>query len=94
VIDHDANFDPEKLAQLEGESRTRPVDEDVRAVTNLYSELVRFCQETLKASGIEPQIIVTDHADHLVLDGGIPFESLVQGRRWRAHGFIQFNEME
>ena len=94
VIDHDANFDPEKLAQLEGESRTRPVDEDVRAVTNLYSELVRFCQETLKVSGIEPQIIVTDHADHLVLDGAIPFESLVQGRRWRTHGFIQFNETE
>lgn len=94
VIDHDTNFDPKKLALLEGESRTRPVDEDVRAVTNLYSELVRFCQETLKASGIEPQIIVTDHADHLVLDGDIPFESLVQGRRWRTHGFIEFNETE
>lgn len=94
VIDHDANFDPEKLAQLEGESRTRPVDEDVRAVANLYSQLVRFCKETLKASGIEPQIIVTDHADHLELDEGILFESLVQGRRWRTHGFIQFNETE
>ncbi|MEO8048059.1 MAG: DUF3732 domain-containing protein, partial [Nitrospirota bacterium] len=94
VIDHDAVFDPGKLAQLEGESRTRPVDEDVRAVTNLYSQLVIFCQETLKVSGIEPQVIVTDHADHLVLDGNIPFESLVQGRRWRTHGFIQFNETE
>jgi hypothetical protein len=89
VIDHDASFNPEKLAQLEGESRTRPVDEDVRAVTNLYSQLVRFCKETLEETDIEPQIIVTDHADHLELDGDVPFESLVQGRRWRTHGFIR-----
>lgn len=94
VIDHDANFDPQKLAELEGESRTRHLDEDVRAVTNLYSQLVRFCKETLEATGIEPQIIVTDHADNLELEGGTPFESLVQGRRWRTHGFIQFNETE
>lgn len=71
VVDNDPQFDPKKIAQLEGASRTRPVDEDVRAVTNLYSQLVRFCQETLQASGIQPQIIVTDHADHLALDGGV-----------------------
>lgn len=94
VIDHDTNFDPQKLAQLEGESRTRPVDDDVRAVTNLYSQLVRFCKETLEVTGIEPQIIVTDHADNLNLDGSVSFESLVQGRRWRTRGFIEINEIK
>lgn len=88
VIDNESTFDPDKLATLEGDSRTRPVDEDIRAVTNLYSQLVRFCKETLVATGIEPQIIVSDHADNLELEGGSSFESLVKGRRWRTHGFI------
>jgi hypothetical protein len=94
VVDHAVKFDPNKLAKLEGESRTRPVDEDVRAVANLYSQLIRFCKKTLEETGIEPQIIVTDHADNLELEGDTSFESLVAGRRWRTHGFIQFNETE
>ena len=74
-------------------ARKRPVDEDIKAVTNLYSQLVKFCQETLKETGIEPQIIVTDHADNLALDGNIPFGSLIQGRRWRTRGFIENPEI-
>ncbi len=89
ILDNDAKFDPNKLAQIEGEARKRPVDEDVVAVTNLYSQLVRFCEETKIATGIEPQIIVTDHADNLTLEGSVSFETLVQGRRWRTHGFIE-----
>ena len=63
---------------------------------NLYSQLVKFWDETLKETGIEPQIIVTDHADHLDLDGEISFDSLVQDRRWRGSksGFIKTSKMD
>lgn len=94
VLDTGAEFVPEKLAKIEGESRKRPVDEDVKAVTNLYSQLVKFCKETQEETGIEPQLIVTDHADNLVLEGGVQFEELVRGRRWRTRGFIEVNEKE
>jgi hypothetical protein len=93
VLDTASKFSPQDLAEKEGDARKRPVDDDVRAVTNLYSQLVRFCEETLRATGIQPQIIVTDHADNLILDGGIPFESLVRGR-WRDRGFIVISEKD
>ena len=89
VLDNAIEFSPKELAEKEGDARKRPVDDDIKAVTNLYSQLVKFCQETSKETGIEPQIIVTDHADNLSLDGDVPFESLVQGRRWRTRGFIE-----
>jgi hypothetical protein len=88
VIDNDVNFDPEKLAELEGASRKRTVDEDIRAVEGLYSELVRFCRITLEKTGIEPQLIVTDHADNLILAEDVQFDSLVRAR-WRDRGFIE-----
>jgi hypothetical protein len=94
VLDSGTEFVPERLAKIEGEARKRPVDEDVKAVTNLYSQFVRFCKETLSATGIEPQLIVTDHADNLVLEDGVEFEALVQGRRWRTRGFIELKEKE
>ena len=93
VLDNAIEFSPKEIADKEGAARKRPVDEDIKAVTNLYSQLVKFCQETLKETGIEPQIIVTDHADNLTLDGNVPFESLVQGRRWRMRGFIENSEI-
>lgn len=89
VLDVDSEFDAKKLADKEGNNRKRAVDEDIKAVTNLYSQLVRFCDETFRLTGIRPQIIITDHADHLTLEEGLPqFESLVNGRRWRNRGFI------
>lgn len=88
VLDTASEFSPQDLAEKEGAARRRPIDDDVKAVTNLYSQLVKFCKETLKETRIEPQIIVTDHADNLILDGDTTFESLVQGRRWRKRGFI------
>jgi CHAT domain-containing protein len=93
VLDNATAFSPKEIADKEGAARKRPVDEDIKAVTNLYSQLVKFCQETLKETGIEPQIIVTDHADNLALDGNIPFGSLIQGRRWRTRGFIENPEI-
>ena len=65
--------------------RSRPIDEDVKAVTNIFSQLVRYCLETGEATGTMPQIIVTDHADHLDLLGDVTFESLVR-KRWRQNG--------
>jgi len=88
ILDNETEFSPTDLAKKQGETRKRPVDDDINAVTNLYSQLVVFCKEVLEKTGIEPQIIVTDHADNLTLAEGMSFESLVQGRRWRDRGFI------
>ncbi|CAB5494953.1 DUF3732 domain-containing protein [Bathymodiolus thermophilus thioautotrophic gill symbiont] len=65
------------------------LNEDINAVTNLFDKLIKFCSDTFKSTGITPQIIVTDHADHLELRNG-DFEKLVNGRRWRKRdsGFI------
>lgn len=90
-LDTGLRFDPEEIAGKEGASRTRPIDDDIKAVTNLYSQFVAFCEETKKATGIMPQIIITDHADHLEIDGDIPFESLVRAR-WRERGFIDVDD--
>lgn len=79
-------FDALELA--EGTSRQNRVDEDLSAVVSMYNELIRFCEETEKISGIRPQIIVTDHADHLKLGGTTSFDSLVRAR-WRSRGFIE-----
>jgi len=94
VLDTENEFSPKKIADKVGDDRKRPVDDDIKAVTNLYTQLVKFCEETLKETGIEPQIIVTDHADNLKLDGEVTFESLVQGRRWRTYGFINQGKVE
>ena len=70
------------------------MDEDLSSVSNLFSQLIIFCKTTSEETGMTPQIIITDHADNLKLDvEGIDFESLVNGRRWREHGFIVFNEV-
>lgn len=66
----------------------RPVDEDVKAVENLFSQLSIYCKELELNNGFSPQIIVTDHADNLTLDNGFEFESLVNGNRWRSRGLI------
>lgn len=94
VLDSATEFSPREIAKKEGDTRKRHVDDDIKAVENLYSQLVKFCDETLKETGIEPQIIVTDHADNLKLDGEVSFESLVQGRRWRGRGFIEIPETD
>lgn len=93
VLDNADDFSPEELAAKEGTSRKRPVDEDIKAVTNLYSQLIRYCEETLKRTGIEPQIIVTDHADNLTLADGKAFNDFVRAR-WRTRGFIELMQQE
>lgn len=88
-IDNDENFDAKKLKEKEGAQEK--TDEDLSAVVNLFNQVVKFCSDTLKETGIEPQIIITDHADNLNLDT-VEFESLVNNRRWRKRGFILLSE--
>lgn len=87
-IDYKEKFDAEELKKIEG--KVEKLDEDLNAVANIYTQLVKFCANTLKETGIEPQIIVTDHADNLELHE-VEFETLVNGRRWRNRGFIEIN---
>jgi hypothetical protein len=84
LSDRATTFDANNLSTAVG--RESRLDEDLAQVQNVYDQLVRFCKETKRVTGVEPQIIVTDHADHLkVADGS--FENLVKAR-WRTRGFI------
>jgi len=88
--DNSETFDEQK--NQEAEQRTeveRPVDEDIKAVENLFSQLSMYCNELESKNGFSPQIIVTDHADNLTLANGVEFESLVNGNRWRKRGLIE-----
>lgn len=89
--DNSATFEEQKI--LEKEQRhtlniDKNIDEDIRAVQNLFSQLSTYCNELEQNNGFSPQIIVTDHADNLILDNGVEFESLVNGNRWRTRGLI------
>ncbi|MEZ8105215.1 MULTISPECIES: DUF3732 domain-containing protein [Vibrio] len=82
----------EEQKSLESEQRTkkeRHVDEDIKAVENLFSQFSNYCSELELDNGFSPQIIVTDHADSLTLSNGVPFEDLVNGNRWRSRGLIE-----
>lgn len=84
-IDHGEAFDAQALAALT--HTTEKLDADLQSVTNMFNKLVEFCQQTKDATGMMPQIIVTDHADELELKGGATFESFVRAT-WRKRGFI------
>ncbi len=88
-IDYEEDFNARELKKKEGKEKR--ADEDLRAVTDFYNNLVNYCSNTLKETGIQPQIIITDHADNLKLENidNIEFETLVNGRRWRKRGFIE-----
>ncbi len=88
--DTSGSFDEQK--DQEAEQRTggeNTVDEDIKAVENLFSQLSIYCNQLELSNGFSPQIIVTDHADNLTLSDGVAFESLVNGNRWRTRGFIE-----
>lgn len=88
-FDKSETFDKETIKLLERRSEgERQVDEDMEAVENLFSRLSIYCSEVAKEEGFTPQIIVTDHADNLILSDGTVFESLVNGNRWRDRGLI------
>ncbi len=89
--DNSATFEEQKTQEAEQRislNITQNIDEDIKAVENLFSQLSTYCNELELDNGFSPQIIVTDHADNLILDNGVEFESLVNGNRWRSRGLI------
>ncbi|HIF9196513.1 TPA: DUF3732 domain-containing protein [Photobacterium damselae] len=87
--DNSNSFEEQKSKEEEQRTdKDRPVDEDVKAVENLFSQLSTYCNEVKTNYDFSPQIIVTDHADNLTLSNGVSFESLVNNNRWRMRGLI------
>jgi len=89
--DNSESFEEQKSHEAEQRktlSVAQNIDEDIKAVENLFSQLSIYCNELELNNGFSPQIIVTDHADNLTLSNGVSFESLVNGNRWRVRGLI------
>lgn len=86
IKDNEDDFDAQKIEEKKGD-KDNNLDEDIKAVTNMFNQFVSYCKNTLSETGIEPQIIITDHADNLKLKD-VSFENLVNGNRWRNKGFI------
>ncbi len=84
IKDNENEFNAVKIKEKTGDDSN--LDDDLKAVTNMFNQFVSYCKNTLVETGIEPQIIITDHADHLNLEE-VDFESLVKAR-WRKKGFI------
>lgn len=89
--DNSATFEEQKKQEAEQRkihSVDQNIDEDIKAVENLFSQLSIYCNDLQLSNGFSPQIIVTDHADNLTLSNGFDFEALVNGNRWRTRGLI------
>lgn len=89
--DNSDSFEMVKLEEIEQRKKSDKktnIDEDVKAVENLFSQLSIYCNEIESNIGFCPQIIVIDHADGLKLSNGVSFDSLVNGNRWRSRGLI------
>ncbi|GGZ75552.1 DUF3732 domain-containing protein [Paraglaciecola chathamensis] len=90
--DNSATFEEQKAQEAEQRESLnvdQNIDEDIKAVENLFSQLSTYCNDLKSRIGFSPQIIVTDHADNLTLANGVLFESLVNGNRWRTRGLIE-----
>ena len=90
--DNSATFEEQKNQEAEQRKTLnvdQNIDEDIKAVENLFSQLSIYCNDLKSNIGFSPQIIVTDHADNLKLSNGVEFESLVNGNRWRNRGLIE-----
>lgn len=83
-LDTNEEFEPEALVS---DDKSQSIDDDINSVNRFFSEIVDFCDITFKKTGIQPQIIITDHADNLNLEKNKNFESYVRAR-WRTRGFI------
>lgn len=63
------------------ENSATSVDDDLKAVNKVFSLFFKFCKDHRD----DIQIIVTDHADDLTIEGLDNFESIVKAR-WRKDG--------
>ena len=77
-------FDAKGLKKLENKS----ADDDLKAVTNLFIQIINVINTIKEEYGFMPQIIISDHADHLDL-GEYSFKDYVVSR-WRGkdQGFV------
>lgn len=84
TIDTAPEFNAKDLKQKEG----KEADDDLRAVTNLFVQIVNTLYSMQNKYGFMPQVIISDHADNLNL-GKYNFNDYVV-RRWRGkdQGFI------
>ncbi|MNJ37914.1 hypothetical protein D3C77_327500 [compost metagenome] len=83
-IDEGEEFVAEDLAE---EMTQEGLHDDIDAVSNMFTQLAKFCDDTKEATGVMPQIIVCDHADRLELGEGYNFNDFVRAK-WRQRGFI------
>lgn len=67
--------------------KVETLDDDIKSVERIFNEIISFCERMEKDSEILPQIIITDHADHLKLSDDRVFDDYVRAR-WRSRGFI------
>lgn len=84
-LDDAEEFNADELAKQA--RREEKVDDDMLAVTNMFTQLAKFCAKTGEETGVVPQIIVSDHADLLTLGEGYKFQDYVRAT-WRTRGFI------
>jgi hypothetical protein len=89
-------FDAEKLKEKEkGDKGKEEVDDDMRAVTNLFVQILSILESINEQYGFTPQIIISDHADKLNLGEKYTFENYVR-KRWRKKddGLINLRKIE
>ena len=60
---------------MEGDLKN--TDDDLKAVTNLFDQILKFINDTYKEFEIAPQVIISDHADNLELKQGT-FETMLE----------------
>lgn len=83
-------FDAKGLKKLENKS----ADEDLKAVTNLFIQIINVINTIKEEYGFMPQIIISDHADYLDL-GEYNFNDYVVSR-WRGkdQGFVDMLKIQ
>ncbi|MBR6658721.1 MAG: DUF3732 domain-containing protein [Paludibacteraceae bacterium] len=83
-------FDAKGLKKLENKS----ADEDLKAVTNLFIQIINVINTIKDEYGFMPQIIISDHADYLDL-GEYDFNDYVVSR-WRGkdQGFVDMLKIQ
>jgi hypothetical protein len=89
VIDFGGDFNYKELKR--SENKEDEADADLQSVTRLYDRIIEVVESINEVYGFKPQIVISDHADHLPLSHG-DFESYVR-KRWRKanEGFIDLS---
>lgn len=81
---NEKEFDAEGLKKLENKS----ADEDLKAVTNLFVQIINVINSIKEDYGFMPQIIISDHVDHLNLEEYDFNDYVVSRWRGKDQGFV------